>query len=306
MIIIFVIPFLYSFFSVLVDVRLGVLRKARVAWMTPGNPTLLILLLCVTANLVTLAVGASKSGSHWKEYIAAPSDTTTQVATLIADCKAAVTGAFWAGALCGSARSRWTVDRLSFLWKLLWGALTIALVWAPVVQYRALLPDQWADALKTPSADKPRLVRIVVVLVFSGIATVAVAFDLRALYIAAPEGSGPLARYRKMQKRKQLVREELRRQQADAACPQLGGGAEAVVSVASTEPFRIDLGRRQLAPALAADQFQFRFTDAQLGTDTDETGYTTTQPATMAVSSLLSGRRHKDQVQYLPMLRFKH
>ena len=289
-----VIPFLYGFLSVLADTRIPNLRRTVVRWTRPGNPTFFAIVIVAFANIFALAVQANESGLAWKKYILATTDTTTEVKTLISDCKAAVMGAFWAGALLGSARSRWTVDRLSLLWKVLWAVLTAALIWVPVAQAAALLPNEWADALKTPTLDPGRQWRIVWVFVFSGIATIGIAFDLRGLYMSAPTGEDGKSRYELMQARKAAVRAKNKENNAPAALPQL----QAASSAAPAEHFSLDLSKQQFAPPPTGNRFSFRFTDAQFN-GADETGHTMAPLA----QRVFGGRREKDKVQYIPMLK---
>jgi len=292
------LPFVYATVTILLDPRITFWRKQKVVW-TPFNPAPFYIVFMLTIVNLLLTAGETVQKGH--DWVKATEDDTNEVEKkverLVNDCRLAVLIAFWSSAANGAVRSRWTVDNLGRNWKILWFAFTVLLVWVPVISYRDLLGTEWDKALANPSHDSGRQWRIAILLISLIVQTGMVIWMFVALYKNAPneDGTGWAASFAKVQADKAVIKAQTdKKSRFDSLFSRFRAAKN--TNASSVDAF--DLSAQQLLPT--ASRFSFKFTDAQFGVP-DETGHTTALPA----APLFTGRRHKDDVQYLPMLKFK-
>ena len=293
-------PLIYSTISIVVDPRIRFWRSKKIDWVAPGNVTFWVIFGCCVISQSMLAWEATQSGRDWRLTAESQGDTAPEVYTLTKDCKASVMIAFWSGAVAGAARCRWVVQNLDQMWQALWVGTCVTLVWIQVIQYLALLPDEWEDAFKVPTADSGRLARIWVLLGSCIVQTLLFLWNWRVLCITGLTSSASKF-YRFLRQRRvkeQVIAESAQVERTDPYLAVLGA-ADAEHEFAPVRPFSFDLMKKKLAPPPTGERFNFKFTDAQLRVG-DETGYTTALPP----PALFDGRRRKDRVLYIPMLKF--
>ena len=299
-----VLPFLYASVSMLVDPR--IIRNAKRRWLTSKTGAFWVVFICIAIMQILQMVQITYSANEWLLDATLGTDTTVHNLETSNDCVAGVMIAFWSSASAGSARNRWAVGNISgWQTSLLWGGGTIGALWVGILSYAAILPNELADALAYPTKDRQRQGTLVSIIVFATIASVAIAFGmLRSLLITEPGGNDADA---KVASEKDQLESELNARRAQDSVAeetiedyQYRRSMMEEPDLAPVRPFSFDLMKKPLAPP-TGQRFSFRFTNAQLGAD-DQTGYTTALPP----PSLFDSRRRKDEVQYIPMLKFQH
>lgn len=281
--------------------------NASIRWVRSLTAAFWVVFLSMFIVMVLFAAQAGATGDSW--YQAARDTETKEMArfaeVLPKDCTMAIYAAFWVGGAVASVRQKWTVGNLQRIWKFVWTAGTVFLVWMPILQASILLQSEWATATSGGSSGKEgvRYRYMVAILVFTGIASGAMLLLFIDLWFGTPnlgairKGS---AAYLTRVKEQILAR-------AKARAANRGNGPSAL---ATAERIIKEYGKGAVLSQSAehdfgVERFSFKFTDRQLGALPDATGYTTgyTTDAPRA-RSFAFGRRKKDQIAYLPMLQF--
>lgn len=300
-----VLPFIYSFVSICIDPRI-IRNRKKGRWLLQNTGAFWLVVGCAMGMQIAQAVQVYYSAAEWLVDVKLGSDTTDHNLETSRDCVAAVMIAFWSSASAGSARNRWAVGNIEGqLMSILWGGGTIGAMWLGIASYALILPDNFADALAYPTRDRDRQGTLIGLLVCAGVASALIGYMLYALIAVEPAATAPDST---IADQKENLRDNLNQAEAPKNVVtetfvdyQQQRSQNEEPELAPVRPFRFDLMKKPLAPPPTGERFSFRFADAQLGVG-DETGYTTALPP----APLFDGRRRKDQVQYIPMLKFKH
>lgn len=258
-------------------------------------------------NVLVFAGMATNTGLRWYKAANRQDDTTALTNDYSKDCVMAVFASFWATGAVASTRGKWTVQSLTVPWKILWAAGTILLVWMPLIQAGGLLAEELQVAFSETYEDEhKRQVLYSLIIAFSAIQTGLVIFLFYDLYVSTPDNSRGIwpggAKY--IAEVKKSLRE--RREAAKGTSP--GAAAARLLNRYGQRAYRgLDgAGAFNKIGAQAdgdGERFRFDFSDAQFNptqAPIEETGQT--GGASYAVPR---GRRGKDTVQYMPMLRFQ-
>lgn len=255
-----------------------------------------IVFLINFVNVIVFAATAGATGGRWYDDAVTPIDTTSMTDLLTRDCIATVYAGFWAGSTVAVVRQRWAVIKLAAGAKLLWAVTAALLSWMPVIQSDVLFEAEWDGYFAGKKAFAGRTSQIVMSIINGTISTLAIVGLLLDEYkMTAPsqkETKGTDTYRDRIARFLKATRSNANRAAADAAALASRYGNLAIAGGGTIQ---------NADDASNIGQFSFKFTDAQLGVG-DETGYTTALPP----APLFDGRRRKDQVQYIPMLKFKH
>jgi len=154
------VPLIYSFTKVFVQTRTK-LDKAKRGGMTVFDTSISFVFLGCSITLIGAQVwNCINTGNKWvKEAILAPYDTTVVNDRLSRDCLAMVLISFWAGLSLAVNRASWVLRELtSKVYHIAFLGGCVLTAWLSQVSYIAILPDEYADAMKVPPEDQGRQV----------------------------------------------------------------------------------------------------------------------------------------------------
>ncbi len=152
------VPLIFSFTKVFVQTRTKIDKSKRQGMTVFDTSISFVFLACSITLIGAQAANCINTGNRWvDEAILAPYDTTVANDRLSRDCMAMVLISFWAGLSLAVNRASWVLRELTggvYHIAFLGGCVLTA--WLSQVSYIALLPDEYADAMKVPPEDGTR------------------------------------------------------------------------------------------------------------------------------------------------------
>ncbi len=152
------VPLVYSFTKIFVQTRTK-LDKAKRQGMTVFDTSISFVFLACSLTLVgAQAANCINTGNKWvREAILAPYDTSVVNDRLSRDCLAMVLISFWAGLSLAVNRASWVLRELtSRFYHIAFLGGCVLTAWLSQVSYIAILPDEYAGAMKVPTEDSVR------------------------------------------------------------------------------------------------------------------------------------------------------
>ena len=152
------VPLIFSFTKVFVQTRTKIDKSKRQGMTVFDTSISFVFLACSITLIGAQAANCINTGNRWvKEAILAPYDTTVANDRLSRDCIAMVLISFWAGLSLAVNRASWVLRELtSKVYHIAFLGGCVLTAWLSQVSYIALLPDEYADAMKVPPEDGTR------------------------------------------------------------------------------------------------------------------------------------------------------
>jgi len=155
-------------------------------------------LFCNLLVVIFLSALAADTGRRWFNLAKNQKDTTAITKELGNDCLLVVFFSFWLSGVAGCLHAKWSTDPLSLTFKLGWAALTVFLVWLPMLQASNLLESELETAFQgtsNPEEDeqKVRKTYYTLVLILLGVITLLVVHVLYKLWKDTPPGNDGFA-----------------------------------------------------------------------------------------------------------------